>query len=57
MRYEYLHDALKARGFVIYAGQGALAEWMFRISLMGEIGEQDMKHLKQALEVTCIRSL
>ena len=31
-----LHDALKARGFVIYAGQGGLSGTLFRISTMGD---------------------
>lgn len=30
--YEQLHDGLKARGFVIYAGQGGLSSALFRIS-------------------------
>lgn len=46
--YEYLHDALKSRGFVIYAGQGQLARKMFRVSLMGEVTPHDLKRLKQA---------
>ncbi|MBI4696299.1 MAG: 2-aminoethylphosphonate aminotransferase [Gammaproteobacteria bacterium] len=48
--YAALHDALKARGFVIYAGQGRLASRIFRISTMGEIGEDDLARLCAALE-------
>lgn len=29
--YEALHDALKAGGFVIYAGQGDLSKTLFRV--------------------------
>jgi len=47
--YQALHDGLKARGFVIYAGQGRLAASMFRISMMGDIGESDLLRLEQAL--------
>lgn len=47
--YAALHDALKARGFIIYAGQGALSEQVFRISAMGDIGEEDLARLEAAL--------
>ena len=46
--YEHLHDALKDRGFVIYAGQGNLATRIFRISTMGEIGAPDIQRLNSA---------
>ncbi|GLU30926.1 2-aminoethylphosphonate aminotransferase [Trinickia caryophylli] len=46
--YEQLHDALKARGFVIYAGQGGLSSRLFRISTMGAIGAADIERLLQA---------
>lgn len=49
MDYTRLHDGLKARGFVIYAGQGGLAKSLFRISTMGDIGEADMTRLIQAV--------
>jgi 2-aminoethylphosphonate-pyruvate transaminase len=35
--YDELHDALKADGFVIYAGQGKLAAEIFRIANMGNV--------------------
>ena len=35
--YPRLHDELKERGYVIYAGQGDLAKQFFRISTMGEL--------------------
>lgn len=47
--YADLHEALKARGFIIYAGQGALAARVFRISAMGDIGADDLERLKDAL--------
>ncbi|RQR71972.1 MULTISPECIES: 2-aminoethylphosphonate aminotransferase [Burkholderia] len=43
--YETLHDGLKARGFVIYAGQGGLSKELFRISTMGAIGAADVERL------------
>lgn len=48
--YNALHDGLKQHGFVIYAGQGKLAEELFRISTMGEISDYDMARLEQALQ-------
>jgi 2-aminoethylphosphonate-pyruvate transaminase len=35
--YEALHDALKVRGYVIYAGQGDLAARVFRVANMGHL--------------------
>lgn len=35
--YKKLHDALKARGYVIYAGQGDLASQVFRVANMGHL--------------------
>ncbi|GJG98786.1 2-aminoethylphosphonate aminotransferase [Cupriavidus pauculus] len=43
--YEQLHDGLKARGFVIYAGQGGLSSQLFRISTMGALTAADMHRL------------
>ena len=45
MSYGTLHDGLKARGFVIYAGQGGLAASLFRISTMGDVDATDMTRL------------
>jgi len=49
MDYTTLHDALKAAGFIIYAGQGSYARSIFRISMMGEISSADIGRLQQAL--------
>lgn len=48
--YEALHRDMKARGFIIYAGQGGLSKRVFRISAMGEIGDDDMQRLLDALK-------
>jgi len=45
--YPQLHDALKTRGFVIYAGQGGLSAELFRISTMGNIHAADIDRLLQ----------
>jgi 2-aminoethylphosphonate-pyruvate transaminase len=47
--YPVLHDALKADGFVIYAGQGDLSRTLFRISTMGEIGPDDIRRLLESV--------
>lgn len=48
--YEPLHDGLKARGFVVYAGQGDLSKQLFRISTMGDIRASDIERLLQAFD-------
>jgi 2-aminoethylphosphonate-pyruvate transaminase len=50
MTYGQIHDGLKQRGFVIYAGQGRLEAEMFRISTMGDIRHYDMERLLAALD-------
>lgn len=47
--YATLHDGLKARGFVIYAGQAALAREIFRIATMGQIAAADIQALLAAI--------
>lgn len=50
MSYLALHDGLKGRGFVIYAGQGAFARTLFRISTMGTIDRGDVERLVAAVQ-------
>ncbi len=45
MSYAYLHDSLKERGFIIYAGQGELNKTIFRIANMGELSMDDLEAL------------
>jgi 2-aminoethylphosphonate-pyruvate transaminase len=45
MSYVRMHDALKAHGFVIYAGQGDLSKSLFRISTMGNLTTSDIDRL------------
>jgi len=49
MSYARLHDALKKRGFVIYAGQPPLRDRLFRISTMGEIADRDVDRFLAAV--------
>ncbi len=48
--YADLHDGLKARGFVIYAGQGSLASAIFRIAVMGDLQPADLDRLLAAFD-------
>jgi len=48
--YARLHAALKAEGFVIYAGQGDLGARIFRIAHMGDIRPDDLDRLCAALK-------
>jgi 2-aminoethylphosphonate-pyruvate transaminase len=47
--YDEVHGGLKERGYIVYAGQGALAREMFRISTMGDISDDDLARLRLAL--------
>jgi 2-aminoethylphosphonate-pyruvate transaminase len=48
--YDTVHDALKQRGFIVYAGQGSMISEMFRVSTMGDISNYDMERLLAALQ-------
>src|SRR5262245_2232664 len=47
--YARLHDGLKARGFVIYEGQGKLARDLFRVANMGALTRADFAAFLDAL--------
>lgn len=49
--YAKLHDNLKARGFLIYAGQSELKKIIFRIANMGQITKNDARKLLAALKI------
>lgn len=53
--YGRLHDALKRRGFIIYAGQGHLSPDVFRIAHMGDIRADDLDRLCAALRAALRR--
>jgi 2-aminoethylphosphonate-pyruvate transaminase len=50
--YPALHDALKGKGYVIYAGQGGLEKTVFRVANMGALGEADFTGFLAALRVS-----
>jgi 2-aminoethylphosphonate-pyruvate transaminase len=41
--YDALHDAMKRRGYIIYAGQGEIRTYAFRVSNMGTLTPKDMQ--------------
>jgi 2-aminoethylphosphonate-pyruvate transaminase len=47
--YVELHDYLKERGFVIYAGQGQIEKEAFRIANMGNVAREDYQRLLDVL--------
>ncbi len=47
--YAALHDGLKARGFVIYEGQGQLKQDIFRVANMGHLTRTDFERFLGAL--------
>lgn len=47
--YDSLHDAMKRRGYVIYAGQGDLKTWAFRIANLGTLAAEDMQGVVAAV--------
>lgn len=48
--YSDLHDAVKASGYVIYAGQQQLASRIFRVANMGWLMDDDLRGFLAALE-------
>jgi 2-aminoethylphosphonate-pyruvate transaminase len=41
--YDALHDAMKRRGCIIYAGQGPLKTYAFRVANMGILTPEDVR--------------
>jgi 2-aminoethylphosphonate-pyruvate transaminase len=50
VRYEPLHDAMKRRGYIIYAGQGDIRTYAFRVANMGTLTPRDMEGVVAAFE-------
>ena len=46
--YDALHDAMKRRGYIIYAGQGDLRTYAFRVSNMGTLTPADLAGVVEA---------
>jgi hypothetical protein len=48
--YDHLHDLLRERGYVVYAGQAQLAESIFRVANMGALTEAHITGFLDAFE-------
>jgi 2-aminoethylphosphonate-pyruvate transaminase len=46
--YQALHDAMKRRRYIIYAGQGEIATYGFRVANMGTLTPSDMEQVVAA---------
>ena len=56
LTYDPLHDAMKRRGFIIYAGQGDIRKYAFRVSNMGTLSPKDMDAVVAAF-ASCLEEL
>src|SRR5262245_1356132 len=54
--YDALHDAMKRRGYVIYAGQGAIRAHAFRVANIGTLTPADMEGVVAAF-AECLKEL
>ena len=54
--YDALHDAMKRRGFIIYAGQGDIRKYAFRVANMGTLAPKDMDAVVAAF-ASCLEEL
>ncbi|HEV8473766.1 MAG TPA: 2-aminoethylphosphonate--pyruvate transaminase [Methylomirabilota bacterium] len=52
--YDALHDAMKRRGYVIYAGQGDIRTYGFRVSNMGTLTPRDMARVVEAFAASIV---
>jgi 2-aminoethylphosphonate-pyruvate transaminase len=52
LAYDPLHDAMKRRGYVIYAGQGDIRTYAFRVSNMGTLTPRDMAAVVEAFRAS-----
>jgi 2-aminoethylphosphonate-pyruvate transaminase len=50
MTYARLHDGLREKGFVIYAGQGSFNDAIFRVANMGDVRPEEFDRFLLALE-------
>jgi 2-aminoethylphosphonate-pyruvate transaminase len=46
--YDAFHDAMKRRGYVIYAGQGKIRTYAFRVANIGTLTPADMEKVVAA---------
>ena len=56
LTYDALHDAMKRRGYVVYAGQGQIRTYAFRVANMGTLTPKDMDAVVTAF-AECLQEL
>jgi len=56
LAYDPLHDAMKRRGYIIYAGQGEIRKYAFRVANMGTLTPTDMEGVVAAF-AACLAEL
>ncbi len=56
LSYDPLHDAMKRRGYIIYAGQGDIRTYAFRVANMGTLTPRDMEGVVAAF-AECLQEL
>ena len=56
LTYDALHDAMKRRGYIIYAGQGQIRTYAFRVSNMGTLTPADMAGVVEAF-ASCLEEI
>jgi 2-aminoethylphosphonate-pyruvate transaminase len=54
LAYDPLHDAMKRRGYIIYAGQGDIRTYAFRVSNMGTLTPRDMEGVVAAFAASLL---
>ena len=52
LTYEALHDQMKRRGYIIYAGQGEIRQFAFRVSNMGTLTPANVEGVVAAFEAS-----
>lgn len=50
LTYKKLHDSLKTKGFIIYAGQAKLKDLIFRVANMGQLKTKDIRRFLKYLK-------
>jgi 2-aminoethylphosphonate-pyruvate transaminase len=57
VRFRDLYDRLQQGGFVIYPGQAALQESIFRVAVMGDLSLDDMREFLSLFDVAVARDM
>jgi 2-aminoethylphosphonate-pyruvate transaminase len=52
--FEALHNEMKAKGFIIYAGKGPLSKKTFQVANMGVLTKEDIYKFLEAFEASLV---